>query len=244
MNDIFDYDVFVRGLLLSNEFSGKDFYLQGSHAGGEDFDYTSYLWYHADSNTLTMNADNFSGGGHIHLNLDDTNGNGSFDLTYGGSFLLQGQNILISEDAGHAVVSYIADLETGGGLDQFRIGTGISLGAHFVLAAGSDPSIALFRTQGELTSGTKCILAFSTEIDGYPAVNNGWAAIVVENQDTNTAGRNDMIFKTNSGTTQTDQFRLRYDGKHQIFNLPTSSAGLPSGSIWKDTGAGNVLKVV
>ncbi len=29
-----------------------------------------------------------------------------------------------------------------------------------------------------------------------------------------------------------------------IINIPTSSAGLPSGAIWKDTGAGNVLKIV
>jgi len=29
-----------------------------------------------------------------------------------------------------------------------------------------------------------------------------------------------------------------------IKNIPTSSAGLPSGAVWKDTGAGNVLKIV
>lgn len=30
----------------------------------------------------------------------------------------------------------------------------------------------------------------------------------------------------------------------QLTNLPTSSVGLPSGTVWQDTGAGNVLKVV
>lgn len=29
-----------------------------------------------------------------------------------------------------------------------------------------------------------------------------------------------------------------------LTQLPTSAAGLPSGSVWVDTGAGNVLKVV
>ncbi len=30
----------------------------------------------------------------------------------------------------------------------------------------------------------------------------------------------------------------------RITQFPTSAAGLPSGSVWVDTGAGNVLKVV
>lgn len=30
----------------------------------------------------------------------------------------------------------------------------------------------------------------------------------------------------------------------QILQLPTSATGLPVGSVWVDTGAGNVLKVV
>ena len=30
----------------------------------------------------------------------------------------------------------------------------------------------------------------------------------------------------------------------QLTNLPTSATGLPTGSVWVDTGAGNVLKVV
>lgn len=29
-----------------------------------------------------------------------------------------------------------------------------------------------------------------------------------------------------------------------LTDIPTSAAGLPSGSVWVDTGAGNVLKVV
>ena len=29
-----------------------------------------------------------------------------------------------------------------------------------------------------------------------------------------------------------------------LSDLPTSAAGLPSGSVWVDTGAGNVLKIV
>jgi hypothetical protein len=29
-----------------------------------------------------------------------------------------------------------------------------------------------------------------------------------------------------------------------IFNIPTSSAGLPSGAVWKDAANGNVLKIV
>lgn len=30
----------------------------------------------------------------------------------------------------------------------------------------------------------------------------------------------------------------------RLLNLPTSAAGLPSGSVWVDTGASNVLKLV
>ena len=30
----------------------------------------------------------------------------------------------------------------------------------------------------------------------------------------------------------------------RLLNLPTSDSGLPSGSVWVDTGASNVLKIV
>jgi hypothetical protein len=33
-------------------------------------------------------------------------------------------------------------------------------------------------------------------------------------------------------------------GQYQLLSLPTSSAGLPSGCLWRDSGAGNVIKMV
>jgi hypothetical protein len=90
------------------------------------------------------------------------------------------------------------------------------------------------RTQGliEIIGGN------SVEIG---TINPAGTLLMGSNGRTTIAASEIIISGANEGVSINPDFA---SGILKIFNLPTSSAGLVSGQVWVDTGAGNVLKIV
>jgi hypothetical protein len=100
------------------------------------------------------------------------------------------------------------------------------LQAGFAAGAGSNA----LRLRANNDAGKRTTAIFGDEADG-----RNW----VLGRDLFAA--NDGSFGLYGGTTPDQIFRVGLDKRIQLFNLPTSSAGLPAGTVWKN---GNVLNIV
>lgn len=101
---------------------------------------------------------------------------------------------------------------------------------------------------GEDTSLAKLVFDPSTgglKIVGPMTLLNNKQYLIENAAGTGTAGLamstgNNMSLNNTHGAIQLNA----NGGQYQLLSLPTSSAGLPSGCLWRDSGAGNVIKMV
>jgi hypothetical protein len=77
---------------------------------------------------------------------------------------------------------------------------------------------------------------------GFQNISSGEASVVVGGKCNNVAGcACAMILGSN---ITADRVCATFVNNLSIKDIPTSSAGLPSGSVWRDSTAGDVLKIV
>lgn len=119
---------------------------------------------------------------------------------------------------------------TNGDITQGRVKYGIQLNA-ITFDVGFDTSSATQATGGvayRMAATQK--LSFTALNDRYMSYSSG------------------VLQYWNGGETPSleiaDTSEIRTFGNVRMLNIPTSSAGLPSGSLWRDSAAGNVIKMV
>jgi len=131
------------------------------------------------------------------------------------------------------------------------LGTG---GSGFLVAVGSigatGSGFSVQVTGVDTTAGLTFYNTTSNTVDVYTGITGGWNKF--GNQTfikTPATGPSTYQFITQNGNGATgiaisDDLKVLFTGPLRITNMPTSSAGLPSGTIWSDPAASYTLKMV
>lgn len=112
----------------------------------------------------------------------------------------------------------------------------VSTGSGIQVKYGQDSSAAVLTLDpatGQLDLPHDAILPNNRSFRIKNAAGSDYASI-------NMSASNNMSFTNSFGAMQFSAS----GGVYQLLSLPTSSAGLPSGALWRDSGAGNVIKMV
>lgn len=88
------------------------------------------------------------------------------------------------------------------------------------------------KSTGNMADGFGALLALSIQDDTSGTSEIGYFGAIRSGADSS----GDLVMLTVTAGVATKQVTVRKEGSLRIHNLPTSSAGLPSGTLWNDTG--------
>jgi hypothetical protein len=125
--------------------------------------------------------------------------------------------------------------------------------ANFISTQGAATTVApSFRAEG---SDTNIAFGIDTKGTGEFRITQSFARTIFKAQGAgatvnwlnavaSAAGAPVEFYASGSDTNISVKLTPKGTGTVILSNLPTSSAGLPSGGLWRDAGAGNVVKIV